>query len=382
MREKKLAVVVSADMTIKAFLMGHLAALSKLCKLSVLANTDDHGLLARHDIAGQVVPVPIVRPIRPLSDFWALMVLVGYFRRCRPNCVFSVTPKAGLLAMLAGAITRIPCRMHIFTGQVWATRKGFARVLLKAADRVVARLATDILVDSESQRQFLIAEGVVAPAKSSVLASGSISGVDLGRFKPDAAARLLVRGQLGIGEGDAVLLFLGRLNRDKGVLDLARAFASLAEDSIACHLLLVGPDEGGMRESILGICSNRVGRLHFVDFTNSPERYMAAADVFCLPSYREGFGSVVIEAAAVGVPAVASRIYGITDAVVDGKTGLLHDAGNVDGIVTCLERLLRFPQDCRTLGAAARLRAMTEFSAERVTTAVTAYVCSRLVAVK
>lgn len=376
--EKRLAIVVSAEMTIKAFLMGHLAELAKRYRTTVLANTNTPDLLASQGIPAEMLPVRIVRPIRPAADLAALYGLVREFRYGRFACVLSVTPKAGLLAMLAGAISRVPVRIHIFTGQVWATRSGLARLALKAIDRLTASLATCVLADSESQRQFLIAEGVVTEARSSVLASGSISGVNVQRFKPDPGARNLVRSQVGVGDGDVLLLFIGRLNYDKGVLDLARAFRLLGQQFNTVHLLFVGPDEGGLRPMLREECGVSAARLHFVDFTNEPERFMAAADILCLPSYREGFGSVVIEAAAVGIPAVASRIYGVTDAVVDGNTGLLHPPGDVRAIVDCLERLAGTPVWRKALGEAARNRVLQEFSAERVTVALVQYLEAKI----
>lgn len=376
--EKRLAIVVSAEMTIKAFLMGHLAVLAKRYRTTVLANTTTPDLLESQGIPAEMLPVRIVRPIRPVADLAALYALVREFRCGRFACVLSVTPKAGLLAMLAGAICRVPVRIHIFTGQIWATRSGLARLALKSIDRLTALLATSVVADSESQRQFLIEEGIVTESRSSVFASGSISGVNVERFKPDPGVRGVVRSQFGVGGGEVLLLFIGRLNYDKGVLDLAQAFRLLEQQFTAVHLLFVGPDEGGLRPLLEERCGASAVRLHFVDFTNEPERFMAAADILCLPSYREGFGSVVIEAAAVGIPTIASRIYGVTDAVVDGQTGLLHPPRDVSAIVECLEQLVGVPTRRKELGEAARNRVLDKFSAEIVTDALVRFLEAKI----
>lgn len=373
-----LAFVVSADMTIKAFLVRHLVAIGKKFELTVMANTDDHALLAREGISGHLQRVSIVRPINLLADLKACLDLFLHFRRLDLDGIVSVTPKAGLLSMLAGFMAGIPVRIHIFTGQVWVTRRGPMRHVLKFMDKLIARLATDILVDSETQRQFLIAEGVVSQGKSSVLASGSISGVDLLRFKPDLPARDQVRQELGLRDENVILLFLGRLNRDKGVLDLAQAFDAIALACPKAELLFVGPDEGALRAEIRHLCASHLSRVHFVDYTSLPEKYMAAADVFCLPSYREGFGSVIIEAAAVGVPAVASRIYGLTDAVLEGSTGLLHPPGNASELSAGLKLLIDSAELRQQYAHAARLRVANEFSSERVTAALLEYLNGRL----
>ncbi len=160
-----------------------------------------------------------------------------------------------------------------------------------------------------------------------------------------------------------MLLFVGRLSRDKGVLDFARAFAALAAEFPDVHALVVGPDEEGLRPAFARLCAKHGERLHFLDYTTCPEDIMAAGDVLCLPSYREGFGSVVIEAAAAGLPAVASRIYGLVDAVVDGRTGLLHEPGDIADLTACLRQVASNPGLRCALGSAARDRAVRDFRA-------------------
>lgn len=363
----RVCLVVASEMTLKAFLVDHLRALAGLHDVTVVADTKDPGVLRRLGLALDVTPVAIPRAISPLRDLGALVRLWRLFRAGRFEAVHSVTPKAGLLTMLAGAAARVPVRLHVFTGQVWATRTGLARWVLKQADRLMARAATHLLADSHSQRDFLVAEGVVAPGKIEVLGAGSISGVDLARFRPDPEARARLRAELGLPEGALVFLFLGRLNQDKGVPELARAFAELAGRRREPHLLVVGPDEQGLTPSLKETLRPVLDRVRFVGFTDRPEQLMAAGDVYCLPSHREGFGTAVIEAAAAGLPAVASRIYGLTDAVVDGTTGLLHAVGDVAAIAGQMERLADDGALRAEMGRRARSRAEQEFPAARLT---------------
>jgi glycosyltransferase involved in cell wall biosynthesis len=242
-------------------------------------------------------------------------------------------------------------------------------MLLKTMDRLLAWSATHLLTDSASQRQFLADQGITDEEKLSVLADGSISGVDVEKFRPDTAVRSEARRELGITDDAVLLLFLGRLNRDKGVLDLADAFANVAPRSAQLHLLLVGPDEGDLKEEIKDITAAFPDRLHFIDYTDRPEACFAAADVFCLPSYREGFGTSVIEAAACGLPAVASRIYGLTDAVEEGVTGLLFPPGNMEALAAAMNQLAIDDALRLRLGRQARERAIRDFSSEQVTRA-------------
>jgi glycosyltransferase involved in cell wall biosynthesis len=245
--------------------------------------------------------------------------------------------------------------------------------LLKAFDKLVARLATHLLVVSFSEERFLVEQGVVPPGKLRILAKGSICGVDTKRFKPDPVSRAEMRTSLGVPEADLIILYLGRLTVDKGLLDLADAFSRIEAKHQHVHLLLVGPDEEGMRAKIRSKCGHAHSRLHFADYTDTPERSISASDILCLPSYREGFGLVLIEAAATGIPAIGSRIYGVTDAIVDAQTGLLFTVGDVDDLTEKLERLIEDPALRRMLGENGRIRALRDFSEELVLSEVLGY---------
>lgn len=374
----RICFVVSSPMTARAFLTGHLLALSRRYAVDLVCHAD--GGAALDSLAGKVavIPVAIERKVSPLADLVALLRLYRHFCTSRYGAICSVTPKAGLLSLLAAFFSRTPVRIHIFTGQVWVTRSGVKRWLLKMIDKLMAWLATDLLTDSPSQREFLIAEGVVRPEKIQVLAGGSICGVDVERFQARPGMRDSLRQELGIPEDAVVVLFLGRMNRDKGVLDLARAYADLAVKNQGLWLLAVGPDEENIQADVAAICADVSSRTRLLGFTDQPERFMVAADIFALPSYREGFGSSVIEAAACGVPSVCSRIYGLTDAVVDGVTGVLHTPADVTDIKIRLEQLLD-PALRERLGEAARHRAVNEFSQQRLTDGMLSFIESCLV---
>ena len=361
--KRKLCFVVTTESTAKAFLLNHLRALSEIYDVTVVVNTNNRNFLSENGVNAKVITLSIARNISLFSDFISLVKLIKIFSHEHFSSVHSVTPKAGLLAMLAAWLVRVPMRIHTFTGQVWVTKVGVKRFLLKQIDSLIAILATYNIVDSPSQSQFLLDEKVMSAAKSMVFANGSISGVDIARFRPNQSARVSVRQKLNIPNEANVFLFIGRLTRDKGVLDLAHAFSRLGGE----HLLFVGPDEQNMQAEITRICGENNLNVHFVGYTDEPEFYMAAADVLCLPSYREGFGSVVIEAAAVGIPAIASRIYGISDAVVDGVTGLLHDPRDINAIKSCMEQMRSNAILRLNFGESAKMRAIKEFDSKLIT---------------
>lgn len=359
----RICFVLTIPFTLNAFVRPHLDRLSASYDVTIFLNMKDTDIVPVVPSRVRLVQLGIIRQIALLEDLRTLFELTGIFRRERFDLVISMTPKGGLLAMIAAWLAGSPRRVHCFTGQVWSTRRGFSRWLLKTMDRLLAFCATRLLADSGSQRRYLIDEGIVAPGKIEVLANGSMAGVDVRRFRPDAGARSRIRSQLGIGDDACCLLFVGRMTGEKGVPDLVQAFDRLAAEHPTLQLMLVGPAEEGF-ESLF----RDNPRVHRVGYTPAVEEYMAAADVFCLPSYREGFGLVLIEAGAVGLPVVASRIYGITDAVIEGETGLLHQPGDVADLVDKLEVLVGNPSLRNALGVAGRRRAQAAFSADLVTT--------------
>jgi glycosyltransferase involved in cell wall biosynthesis len=362
----KVCLVVTSLLIVKFFLMPHLAALSRKYDVILIVNVDDQEFLNGLQIPITVISVNIVRKIDLWQDMKALWQLICIFRNQHFQLVHSISPKGGLLGMIAAGIAGIKIRIHTFQGEVWANRQGWLWVVLKFMDKLVARIATQLTVVSHSERQFLIDEGVISSEKSIVLANGSICGVDVDRFHPNSATRLDVRREIGINEDSIVILFLGRINRDKGVLDLAKSFTAIAAIIPSAILLFVGPDEEQIFEDIQRICVNYRERIKRVDFTPYPQRYLLASDILCLPSYREGFGLVIIEAAATGIPAIGSRIYGITDAVEDGKTGLLFTAGDVDELTQALLKLIQNPQLRQQLGKAARARVIKLFPSHKI----------------
>lgn len=362
---RRVCLVTTSDLIVRFFLGGLLRALSERYELTVIVKTDRQDLLSRQGIAAELAPIGIERDIRPLADLQALAALTRLFRRRRFDGVVSLAPKAGLLAALAGKMAGVPFRCHVYQGEVWATARGARRALLKALDRLVARLATHVLVISPSERSVLEREKVLAPGQATLVANGSLCGVDLERFRADQAWRRDTRAMLDIPEHARVILFLGRITRDKGVLDLASAFGAVAGTREDVFLVYTGPDEQDLHGEIRSAAARIADRLRFAPLTDHPERYIAAADILALPSYREGFGNVLIEAGAAGVPALASRIYGIEDALRDGETGLMHPPGDVPAIAAGLERLLDDAALRSRLGRQARERVARDFSSDR-----------------
>jgi glycosyltransferase involved in cell wall biosynthesis len=352
----KLCFVVSSPMTASAFLNGHIDYLTKAFDVTVICNFD--GTEKNISKNAKLKNINIARRISPLADLSAMWNLYRFQRTEKFVIVHSVTPKAGLLTSISSWLARTPIRIHWFTGQVWVLSNGIKRSTLKNLDRLIAILDTHLLVDSPSQQEFLINQRVIGCRKSSVLGNGSIAGVDTSRFRPNALVRQKNRSNLGVNDPEQkVIIYLGRLCHDKGLDTLLNVFTngSLIGDP---YLLLVGPDEENYASKFKNALQSKMSRFGYVPYTTEPENYLATADIYCLPSFREGFGLSIIEASSVGLPVVASRIYGVTDSVSDEETGFLVSPGDVQGFEKALNRLLTSPIESKKMGLTGRKRAI------------------------
>lgn len=327
--KKNIAVIVTSVLMVKFFLVPHLKEMAKIYDVTLILKNDAPEILQSMDLPVKIIVIPIERKINFIKDIYVLFLLAKIIKNESFDLVHTLTPKAGLLGTVAAWMNQVPVRIHTFQGEVWANKKGFWRFVLRSLDKLVAKLTTNILVVSESERQYLITEKIISPGKSCVLGSGSISGVDFLRFKQDDTKRELLRKELFLDQKDILFIYVGRMNVDKGLLDLAEAFHLLAAEIPNVYLHMIGPDEEDIISKLSVIKQAVENRLRFMPYTDQPELAMLPADVLVLPSYREGFGVVVIEAAALCIPAIGSKIYGIIDAIEDNLTGKLFEKGNV-----------------------------------------------------
>ncbi|MBC7427463.1 MAG: glycosyltransferase [Bacteriovorax sp.] len=307
----------------------------------------------------------IPREINIKKDLKALWLLVLLYWRERFDIVHSLTPKAGFTNALAGFIARVPVRIHTYTGQVWVTLRGSKRDLLIWLDRVIAILNTQNYTDSLGQKKFLLESKIGNDKSLSVLHKGSLGGINTERFdyvKLESEIKKLKK-ELFPNFTGKILIFLGRMNHEKGLYELVEAFDELKK-KFAVKLLLVGPMESEGNP----LFSNLINKLQadsdvvLINFTATPEYYLGVGDIFCFPSYREGFGTVALEASAMKKPIVASNIYGLADAVADNTSGLLFEARNAKDLTSKIERLLLDEPLAAKLGEQGRERVINDFS--------------------
>jgi len=313
--------------------------------------------------------LPLARRPSPFVDLLVMIRLWMILRRQRIQILHTVTPKAALLGAVAGFLAGVPIRIHTFTGQVWARKAGPYRVILKAIDRWVIRLNKKCYADSQSQVNFLVQQGVARLGQVSVVGDGSLSGFDPDRFNPAKfqGLRQSLRSGLGFTDKDFLVNFTGRLTVDKGVLDLARAILR-PDVPDAIKLVLVGPPDGAQvfNDQLNQLIVDSRGRIVRVGYQSDPAPHFSICDIFAIPSYREGFGGVVIEAAMMGLPAVASSIPGLVDAVDGGHTGILVEPGNCDEIADAILKFFSDRELLQKMSLTSKSRALRLFHFRRV----------------
>lgn len=367
MKVIKICFVVASPYSALSFLKDHIKTLSAKYDVYLVANHEVKEVINSLDIK-DFKCIHIERNIDIKSDIKAVLDLHQYFKEEKFDAVHSVTPKAGLITSLAAYWAKIPHRIHIFTGQVWATRAGFMRYLLKWMDRIIVKLDNHILVDGEGQRQFLIRNRIVSEENSIVLGDGSICGVNTNNFIPNKDVKSRVQKELQILEDKIVFVFMGRLNRDKGIRELLTAYDRICKNYKNAFLILFGNDEGQF-QSTFAQYVNIKNQKNFLYYgrTDRPYEMLQVADVFVLPTYREGFGLSVIEASCLGIPVICSDAYGVMDAMIDNKTGLRCHVADVDSLYRCMEKLLQDSNLRLELGYNGRERVLKSFSKERLT---------------
>jgi len=356
--KQSICFVATVDFAVNAFLLNHLRELSNHYNLTLVTNLQNPNFLNKNNLNIKLININFSRNINIFSDFYSLTRLIFIFCSNKFDAVHSITPKAGLLAMLAAFIAFIPLRIHCFTGQVWVTRKGLIRKILRLIDKLIGNLTTKNIVDSKSQYNFLLNQKILKKNKTLVFGSGSICGVDLLKFKSNKKIRDSLRRDFKIPSSAFIYIYLGRLNKEKGVNDLIDAF--ILANLKSAYLILAGPDE----EEIVFNTKNHSSNIIFTGYTKIPQDLLAMSDIICLPSYREGFGTVVIEAAAVGIPAIVSNIYGLSDTIVKNQTGLTHKPRDIKGIVHQMVYAYSNQKLMTTFGKAAQKRARIEFDSK------------------
>lgn len=300
----------------------------------------------KEQLGCRVFPVEITRQISLLKDLRTICRLTRHLKRQKYDIVHAHTPKGGLIGMISAFLAGISNRVYTVHGLVLETSSGLKRKLLWLSEWLTCKLATIVLVVSHSLRERVLEEKLCQVSKMQMLGNGTACGIDLNRFEPSEQTRASGRQtkeKLNIPQDATVIGFVGRIVPDKGIETLVDSFVKLQQQTTNIHLLLVGPLET-VRESLsqktLDIINSN-GNIHFVGQVRNPIPFYAAIDMFVLPSRREGFPYTPLEAGALCLPVIATRVTGCVDAVVDNVTGLLVDVNNDSQLAEAILKLTR-----------------------------------------
>jgi glycosyltransferase involved in cell wall biosynthesis len=331
----------------------HLSANGFQITVACASSEDDPGVVAR---GVHLKTFPFTRAITPLTDVRALLQLYRFLRKQRFDLLEVSTPKAALIGSLAAGLARCRCTIHLLQGMPYEGQRGLLGALLRAATSIPCRLAHVTFAVSPSIRDRVCADGLAKRDRIRVLGAGSANGVNVARFAPEKMALgSTIRKAHNIADDAVVIGFVGRLTRDKGVEDLTRAFVALNEQFKDTVLLVVGGYEHRDRPSpdTIRVLLTHPGVRH-VGWQADVIPFMAAMNVFALPTHREGLGNVLLEASALGLPTVTTDATGARDAIVAGQTGLQVPVGNVDALEQALAALVREPRLREEMGRAGR----------------------------
>ncbi len=352
----KILYVTTISMTLDYFLKGVMTDLVKAGNEVVAVSSPGEWMPSVKALEGvKVIEVPMERRISPFKDLRSLWRLYKVIRAERPDIVHSFTPKAGLLAMMAGSLAEIKIRVHTFTGLVFPTSTGLKKRLLMTTDRVTCSCATHIIAEGQGVRKDLVDAGITRKDVN-VLGHGNIRGIDMNWYDRSAdvmelADRLRVPGVF-------TFLFVGRVVRDKGISELVEAFKGLAAGNT--RLVLVGPfedDVDPVPEDVRKYIQEAPEIITTGEVLGKGLlAWYAASDCFVLPSYREGFPNTVLEAGAMGLPSIVTDINGSREIISDRVNGLVVPTHNSEALLEAMRKML-IDDDFRT-GAASVSREM------------------------
>ena len=368
-KKHKIILIANTYNFFNSFMLNHIKELSKKYKIYLCCNS---AYKLKKSIPDNVslININYKRGLNFFHDIAIFFSTLFFLKKIKPYILISFTPKIGFMVAMASLIVRIPNYIHWFTGQIWVTKTGFSKNIFKFIDKIIFNLSDRVLVDSFSQRRFLIRENIITSQKSSVLFKGSVGGVNTLKFKFNKNRGKFLREKYSITKNTFIYLYLGRINKEKGISELVEAFEKINNKNV--FLIIVG----SLEDKSLKILFKKKNKILHINHTNNPEDFFSMANVLCLPSHREGFGTVVIEAASCSLPTLASKIYGLHDSITENKTGFFHKKNNVNDLRKKMLYLSKNRMLVKKIGKFARKKAVSDFENKLLTKSFIKYLNS------
>jgi glycosyltransferase involved in cell wall biosynthesis len=324
---KKLFRISTVPISLNVLLKGQLEFLNQHFHVTAISGPGDNLDEVAQREKVDTFPIEIQRQISPLKDFISLIKLYRYFKKEKPDIIHSITPKAGLLSMLAGRLAGVPVRMHTFTGLIFPSKTGLMQKLLIIMDKILCACATNIYPEGQGVKNDL-QRFKITPKPLKIIGNGNVNGIDTSYFDPEFISKTEkenLRSSLGIKPNDFIFVFVGRIVKDKGINELVNAFVSANKLFPDTKLILVGSFEkkiDPIKPETENLINNNPNIIT-AGYQKDIRPYLAIADLFVFPSYREGFPNVLLQAGSLGLPAIATDINGSNEIIQNGINGYI-----------------------------------------------------------
>ncbi len=343
----KLFRVSTIPMSLNLLLKGQLEFLNQDFEVTAISGAGKDLEMVKNREGVKVHAIEMQRQISLFKDLKSLFLLYRYFKKEKPHIVHSITPKAGLLTMLAGKMAGVPVRMHTFTGLIFPNKEGIMKSVLIRMDQLLCWAATHVYPEGNGVKNDLL-KYKITKKPLRVIANGNVNGIDVEEYNPELFSEVdkkTLRQKLKISPEDFVFVFVGRLVIDKGLKELLGAFSKVSNKFSNAKLVLVGPREDEKSKTENDIFSEIENNQNIiaVGYQEEVRPYFAMANVFVLPSYREGFPNAVLQAGAMNLPSIVTDISGANEIIQQNENGIIIPPKNQEELEKAMAKLLTSP---------------------------------------
>lgn len=340
---KKICFITTIPLTLQSFVLktAHYIHENSDYEITFICNRDDEFSNSLPDYI-RYIPIKMERGIK-LSSIMSIITLYKIFKKEKFDMIQYSTPNASLYSSVAGFLAGIKTRLYCQWGIRYVGMNGYLKCIFKGIEKLTCQLSTWIEPDSYGNLKFSHSQNLYDSNKSSVVWNGSASGIDLTKFNINNKVQWKkeIMSLYEIQDNDIVLGFVGRLCRDKGVNELLQSYKNISLGYDNVKLLIIGSkDDISTIDKELYEWSMNNNNIIYVGRTNEVEKYLSVMDIFILPSYREGFGSVILEAETMGIPVIVTDVPGPTDAMINNKTGLVVRKGDAIELSNAIKHLI------------------------------------------
>lgn len=359
MKKNRILVIASSQHFVDIFLLDFLHKISKKNKIYIITNFEDK---YKHNDSIKRYHISINRKISPFSDLYCLISIFSKIIKIKPNLIITATPKSIIFGIFLRFVLWKLKRIHIYTGLTWTNMTSLKKILFTTLDKINIYCSDRLLVDSQNQINFLKINRFNIN-KFYLIGNGSIKGVDLNIFyKYGREKKIKLRNHYKIPENFKIILYLGRMDPDKGLDVLIHSFRNLMRSNSKILLLLVGRDEMNIHQYLKENFRDISEFIRLIPHNDRPQDMYNLSDIFCIPSRREGFGNVVIESSSCSIPVIGSDIQGLSSSLINNFNGLTFKVDDIDDLSSKIQTLINDENLCHRLGINGRKFVLENFN--------------------